>query len=221
MNPTSVQVPVEHTIPSELSARVPASRLLGDFAAQWQGDRVRLKDVVDVLDDRAYGLLLLVLAIPNIVPNPIPGLSGMLGVPLILVAAQLMLGLRQPWFPAFLAERSISAESFRAIVWKIIPWLERLERLLHPRLRWMCKPPAEQMLAAFCVILAIVLALPIPLGNTPTALAISLIALGLIEHDGGAIGAGVAVGLASLAIVSAVLIALIQALLFFLREAAV
>lgn len=213
-------MPVEFPIDAERSARVPASRLLGDFLAGWQGERVRLKDVVDVLDDRAHGLLLLILAVPNIIPNPVPGLSGVLGVPLILVAAQLMLGLRQPWLPAFLAERSMSIDRFRALVLKVIPWLQRLERLLNPRLRWICRRPAEQLLAAFCVILAIILALPIPLGNTPTALAISLIALGLIEHDGAAIAAGVAVGAAGIAIVSAVLVALIQVLLFLVQQAA-
>ena len=50
--------------------------------------------MLDVLDDRAYGLVLLVPAVPNILPNPIPGLSGMLGGPLILVAGQLMVGRR-------------------------------------------------------------------------------------------------------------------------------
>lgn len=212
-------MPAEDALRITQKERVPASRLLTEFAMQWQGDRVRLRDVIGVLDDRAYGLLLLVLAAPNIVPNPIPGLSGMLGVPLILVAGQLMLGLRQPWLPGILADRSMSNPGFRAIVARIIPTLQRVERLLHPRLRWLCTPPFEQLLAGFCVILAVILALPIPLGNTPTALAISLIALGLIEHDGLAIAAGVVVGIGSIAIVSAVLLALFHALLFFLREA--
>lgn len=212
-------MPAEDGLHIRQKERAPASRLLGEFARHWQGDRVRLRDVIGVLDDRAYGLLMLVLAVPNIVPNPIPGLSGMLGVPLILVAGQLMLGLRRPWLPGIVADRSVSSLGFRAIFARILPTLERIERLLHPRLRWLRRPPSEQLLAGFCVILAIILALPIPLGNTPTALAISLIALGLIEHDGLAIAAGVAVGIGSIVIVSAVLLALFHALLFFLREA--
>lgn len=215
----SVQVPAQDTVHPESPSRTPASRLLADFVARWQGDRVRLRDVVDVLGDRAYGILLLVLAVPNTVPNPIPGLSGMLGVPLILVAGQLMLGRAQPWFPTILGERSMSAAAFRAVVEKIVPGLQRLERLLHPRFRWTCRPPFEQLLAAFCLVLGIVLALPIPLGNTPPALAISLIALGLIEHDGVAIGAGFLLGIAGLAIVSAVVVALAKAFLFFLQHA--
>ena len=213
-------MPAEQTIHSGQPARVPASRLLADFAARRQGGRVRLRDLVDLLDDRAYGLLLLILAVPNIVPNPVPGLSGMLGVPLVLVAAQLMLGFRHPWFPGFLADRSMSAVGFGAIVIKVLPPLTWLERLLHPRLRGLCRPPVEQLLAFFCVILGIVLALPIPLGNTLPALAVSVIALGLVEHDGIAIAVGVVIGAVSLAVVSAVVVALVKALLLILQQAA-
>lgn len=214
-----VELPPPDTASAAFPHRIPASRLLRDFVAGWQGDRVRLGDIVGVLDDRAYGVLLLVLAAPNIIPNPIPGLSGMLGVPLVLVAAQLMIGRRHPWLPRVLADRSMGAAGFKAVVNRIVPWLERLERLLHPRFRWLCRPPAERLLAAFCVILAIVLALPIPLGNTLPAFAVTLVALGLIEHDGLAIGASIVVGIVSLVVVSAVLVALAKALLFFLQHA--
>jgi|AGTN01.1.fsa_nt_gi Uncharacterized ABC-type transport system, permease components len=218
---TSVSVPAHEGPDSgaEAPGRIPASRLLAGFAEHWQGERVRLKDVVDVLEDRAYGLLLLVLAFPNVIPNPIPGLSGILGVPLVLVAAQLALGRPHPWFPAFLAERSMATGDFRAVVEKIAPWLQKFERLTRPRLRWLSNPVAERLLAAFCLFLAIILALPIPLGNMLPALAVSLIALGLIEHDGLAIGAGAVLGIVSIFIVSAVVIVMVEAFLFFLRQA--
>lgn len=215
----SALVPSDDGPESEPPSRIPASRLLTEFVAQWQGERVRLKDVVDVLEDRAYGLLLLILALPNVIPNPVPGLSGILGVPLVLVAAQLALGRPHPWFPKVLAERSMATGDFRTIVERIVPWLRKLERLTRPRLRWLCRPPFERMLAVFCLILAIVLALPIPLGNILPALAVTLIALGLIEHDGIAIVAGLTLGLASLVIVSAVVIAIVEAFLFFLQQA--
>lgn len=215
----SIWVPSEDDPESEPPSRLPASRLLTDFLAQWQGERVRLKDVVDILEDRAYGLLLLIFAFPNVIPNPVPGLSGILGMPLMLVAAQLVIGRPHPWFPKFLAERSMKTADFRTVVEKVVPWLRKLERLTRPRLRGLCKPPAERLLAAFCLILAIVLALPIPLGNILPALAVSLIALGLIEHDGLAILTGIEVGLVSIFIVSAVIVAMVKAFLFFLQQA--
>lgn len=212
-------MPSDDAPESEPPSRIPASRLLTDFAARWQGGRVRLGDVVDVLEDRAYGLLLLILALPNVIPTPIPGLSSVFGVPLVLVAAQLAAGRPHPWFPKALADRSLAAEDFRKVVERIVPWLERLERLTRPRLRQLCRPPSERLLAAFCLLLAVILALPIPLGNILPALAISLIALGLIEHDGVAIAAGFVLGLVSVAVVAAVAVAMVQAFLFFLKQA--
>ncbi len=181
-------------------ARIPASRLLGDLVENWRGERIRLKDIVDVLGDRAYGLLFLLFALPNTVPSPIVGQSGVCGVPLILIAGQLAIGLPHPWFPAWLGERSLASADVAAAVRKAIPWLQRMERLLRPRLRWACTRPMERLLALLCVVLSVVLALPFPFSNVPPAIAISLIALGLIEHDGYAIGLGVVAAVGSLAV---------------------
>lgn len=207
--PASGSDPGPEPSPDRAGGRAPASVLLTDFAAGWQGERVRLRDIVDVLEDRAYGLLLLLLAAPNILPNPIPGVSGILGVPLVLVAAQLALGRPHPWFPRVLAERSLDAAHFRTMADKIAPWLRRMERLTRPRLRWLCRPPFERALALFCLVLAVVLALPIPLGNILPALAVTLIALGMIEHDGVAIAAGLLLGVVAAAIVSTVVVGMV------------
>ena len=42
----------------------------------------------------------------------------------------------------------------------------------------------ERVIGAFYLVLAVILTLPIPLGNVLPALAISIIALGMIERDG-------------------------------------
>jgi hypothetical protein len=49
------------------------------------------------------------------------------------------------------------------------------------------------------VALSVVLALPIPFGNTPVALSIIIIALGLLEGDGVALLVGVCAGIAAAA----------------------
>ena len=199
-----------------VASRLPVSRLLTRFVEGWSGERIRLGDLVDALEDRAFGLLLLIFAAPNVVPNPVPGLSGILGVPLVLVAGQLVAGRPHPWFPPVLANRSMRAEDACALVARLVPWLERAERLLRPRLRWLCRPPFERGAALTCLVLAVVLALPIPLGNILPALAICLIALGMVEHDGLALGLGVVLALLSLALVAGVVLAMAKAALFML-----
>lgn len=190
--------------------RLPASAILADLAAGWQGERIRLRDIVDALGDRAYGLLFLILTLPNVIPN-LPGSSAILGVPLILVSAQLLVGRPHPWFPRFLAERSLAADDFRRMTARIVPWLERIERMLRPRLRWLSRPVQERFLAGYCVILAVVITLPIPLGNGLPALGIALIALGLVEHDGLAIAIGILLGLVGLGLASGVILGALHA----------
>ncbi|MEO5374959.1 MAG: exopolysaccharide biosynthesis protein [Alphaproteobacteria bacterium] len=183
-----------------------------------EGDRISLGDVLAVLDDRAFGLLMLLLAFPNIIPSPIIGLSGALGVPLALVALQLALGRRRPWLPRWLRRRSMPRTAFAALVGHMVPHLQRVERVLRPRLPAVSGGTAERLVAGLCVVLAVVLALPIPFGNTLPALALSVISLGLIERDGVFILAGAGGGILSLAAMWAVIVALVHGALYVLRD---
>lgn len=208
-------------IPGEASvpARVPVSWLLVEFAATWPADRVRLGDVVAVLGDRAFGLLLLLFALPNVVPSPFIGQSGLFGVPMVFFSIQFVIGMPRPWIPSWLAERSVATADFVSAVSKVVPWLRRVERLLRPRLAWTCGAFAERVLAGLFLILSVILALPIPLVNIMPAIAIALMALGLIEHDGLAIGAGVGMAVASIIAAMAVVGSAVGALLYFLQTA--
>lgn len=195
------------------------SEILLDFARTFPGDRVRLADLDRLLADRAFGFLLLIFALPNTLPLGIPGLSTLTGIPLGLVAVQMVLGMRAPYLPRWLAERSLSRNDFRRLIERTAPWLQRLERLMKPRWRVFRTLTAERSVGAFCLLLAIVLALPIPFGNLLPAIGVALISLGLIEEDGLLVSAGLAVGLASLFVVWGVLWAMVQAALLFFQHA--
>ena len=60
---------------------------------------VVLGEVLDKAGDRGYGFLLILLAIPAFIPILPPGTSGVLGALMSIVALQMLVGLRQPWFP--------------------------------------------------------------------------------------------------------------------------
>ena len=62
---------------------------------------------------------------------------------------------------------------------------------------------AERVVDTFCIALAIILTPAIPVGNVPATLAISIIALRMIEHDGVGGLAGFVVGVASMIVVGA------------------
>lgn len=154
-----------------------------------------------------------IFAFPNVLPTP-PGTSTILGAPLIFLAAQLMLG-RAPWLPAFVANRSMTRSDFSSLVKRIVPWLQRAESLLRPRLARLALPPMEHLVGLLSLLLAVLLVLPIPLGNVLPALAISLMALGVLERDGVWVLAGLAVTAAAVSVVYGVVFAMVKAGLYF------
>lgn len=192
------------------------SEVLNGIAADETRERIAVGDLLKVMQERAFGPLMLIFALPNALPTP-PGTSSVLGAPLVFLTLQLALGW-SPWLPPIIARRSIARKDFAAFVAKATPWLARAERLLRPRLGVLAHPPAENLVGVMCFVLAVVLVLPIPLGNMLPALAICILALGILERDGVWILAGMAVAIASLGVVSGVIWAFIKAGLFLLHQ---
>lgn len=193
------------------------SEILSEIAHDRERERISVSDLVQALQLRAFGAMLLIFSLPNALPAP-PGTSAILGLPLLYLTSQLMMG-RAPWLPRFIADRSMSRYDLALLINRVNPFLERAEKALTPRLLALSGAPAERVVGALCLILAIVLVLPIPLGNMLPAFAISVIALGILERDGLWILVGSAIGLLSLLIVWGVLYALVKAAAFVILNA--
>ena len=189
------------------------SHLLRDFVTSHPEPRISLGVLRDALGDRGFGVLLFIFALPNLVPVNIPLLSAVLGLPLVLLAAQLTYGRHKPWFPRWLTERSFPREGFANVVLRSLPYLEGAERLLRPRLTVLLSWTGERLIGLAILILALVLFLPIPFANWLPACAIAIIGLAIVEKDGLAVLVGLAVGVASLVVAAAVVIGLIKAFL--------
>ncbi|WP_044562576.1 exopolysaccharide biosynthesis protein [Azospirillum sp. B4] len=193
------------------------SDILQALAADQSRDRIAIADLLAALRDRAVGALIFVFAVPNVLPTP-PGTSAVLGLPLVFLTAQLMLG-RPPWLPRFIAGRSLARKDFAALMTKVAPWLAKAERMLKPRVGVLTRPPVEYAVGAVCFLLALILFLPIPLGNMLPALAICLVALGVLERDGVWVLLGLGTAVAAVTIVWGVLLALLKSGLFLLEHA--
>lgn len=192
------------------------SHVLRSIAGDERRARVSVGDIIAALHDRAIGALIFVFAMPNVLPMP-PGTSAILGAPLLFLTAQLALG-REPWLPKAIAGRSMDRAHFAAIVARIAPWIARAERLLKPRLVLLAQPPAEYLVGIACFLLAVVLFLPIPMGNIPTSIAICIFALAILQRDGVWVLVGFAASIAALVIVWGVLVALLRGGLFLLAR---
>jgi hypothetical protein len=218
-------MPADDDRPSAFIAALRARRrrgsrlsvILAAIAADRSRERISIGDLLELLSHRAFGALIFIFAVPNCIPTP-PGTSSILGAPLLFLATQLALNRPKPWLPSFITRRSIARRDFAKVIDKVMPWLRRAERLLRPRVSFLTYPPFEQAIGVVCLLLAIVLFLPIPLGNMLPALAISLFALSILERDGLAAIAGLLVGLVSVAVAWGVVFALVKAGIFFLHQ---
>jgi len=193
------------------------SQILTEIGEDPSRQAVTLNDLIFLLGGRGRAALILFFAFPNVLPGP-PGLSTVLGLPLFYLSLQMMLG-RLPWLPRFVGERSLSRPRFAQLVGRLAPWLARAERLLRPRWPIVVSHRAEYVLGAVCLVLASVLILPIPLGNLPPALAVCLIALGILERDGIWVVLGTLAGLASLVLAGGVVYALVKSAIFIVLNA--
>jgi hypothetical protein len=164
------------------------SEILAALAAR-KVRQVAVGDILDAFGNRAFGGLIFVFAAPLVLPMP-PGVSAVLGAPLLFVAAQWTVGRRTLWLPKALLARTMSMADFRRLIARLEPYLRKLERRLRPRLTFLLNPVGDRLVGAICFLLAVVVFLPIPFGNMLPSLAIAAFGIGAVERDGVAVLVG-------------------------------
>ena len=170
---------------------------------------------------RAIGALLFIFGLICMLPLP-PGATTIFGLPLLLLAPQLIVGAAAPWLPERIKRRTLTTADLRFGLPKVIPSLRRIEAVSRPRLVFLFSPLGERAIGVVCTILAIVLILPIPLGNIMPALAVSALSFSLVQRDGLIALLGYATAIASasiLALAAHVIVSLVQQALSLLSHA--
>ncbi len=193
------------------------SELLRAFARSLTSERVTLAEIVAGLGDRGLGVLIAVFALPNILPSAVPFGNVPTGIPPLIFAIQLALGVDHLILPGFLARRTVGTQWLRAIAPRVASVLSWFERLLTPRMEWVTDPRAERIVGIIAIVLAMVSTLPIPFGHNLPALGLVLIGLGLIERDGLAILIGAAIGMAGAILLGLVIFGLAHGLSFIIH----
>jgi hypothetical protein len=177
-----------------LSSTARTSAILTALVAQ-SSDRLTVGDILVVLRDRAFALLVVLLGLPNCLPMPppIPLVSGLL---LALVAVQIIAGRPAPWLPRALLHRSIARADVERAVLRAAPIFRRLERFSRPRMTMLETAVSIRVIGVVLLILAvgIIFALPPIVGQIPLGVAVCLLGLGLVERDGVVVIAGLVIG---------------------------
>ena len=167
--------------------------LVSRLAAAAGPDGLTLREIRDHLDERAFGLLILILTIPCLVPA-LYGVPQVLGIPILLLAGQILLGREEPWLPEGVLRRRVPKawlDRMADFATERMGWFERLSR---PRLHWLAVGPGERLAALFMILATITIVLPMT--NTVPSVALALLSVGLIQRDGAFVALGSAVAAA-------------------------
>lgn len=176
----------------------PASVLLRELAHSLTQERVTVGELIDRLDSRAQGLLLLMLSLPMCIPN-IPGISTLFGLLLIPPAIQLLTGRSTLWMPRRVRAWGFDGSRLRAALRGSAKLLSKVEHLSRPRARPLTHWPATSVAGFQTLIMALVLILPIWGANLIPGVAVALTGLGLLQRDGWAIIASTPVAIGAVA----------------------
>jgi hypothetical protein len=148
-----------------------------------EGDEILLGEFLDPLGERAYGFLILILALPNFIPVPF-GVGAVMGVLIVLAGLQMVIGLEHPWLPGALRRRGLKRASAERFIRRVTPMLRWLEWLCRPRWEVLTRHPAHHVTGFLLVLTGIALSLPIPFTNFLFGFVLVVYAVALLERDG-------------------------------------
>ncbi|TDH35834.1 exopolysaccharide biosynthesis protein [Pseudohoeflea suaedae] len=165
----------------EITGVLEAVRNAGD------GDDVTLSDILDTAGEHSLTAVLLVPALIVVTPlSGIPGFSSILGLAIALISAQILLGRRHLWMPAWITRRSLTRERLQ----RGVDWLGKPARFIDTitgqRLTLLVHRPVASILHLACLLCG--LAMPflefVPFSSSVLGAAVSLIAIALLARDG-------------------------------------
>lgn len=171
----------------------PVSVVLDQLLATEQ--HITVGEVVDRVAERGFGLLMMVLGLPMLIPVLPPGASTIVGPIYSLLSIQLVVGLERPWLPARLRRRTLSPRTVGSLRQRGIPLVRRLERFSRPRFHILHHPVMVRVAALVVFAMGLILLSPAPFLNTLPALAVMLIGIGLLNDDGYFVLAGTVLGI--------------------------
>ncbi len=151
-------------------------------------DGVSLTEIRDLIGQDGLLLLTIFLTLVFMVPVSIPGVSTVFGLAILLIGASRLLG-RNLWLPKGISHRVMPSDKLRTALNQGGRWLARLERVSRPhRMNWLVSGRLMETANNFALTVgALLLMAPfglIPFSNTLPALALLLLAIGLLQRDG-------------------------------------
>ena len=150
------------------------------------GEKLHLGEIVEAFGERAFGAVMLLFAIVNMLPWP-PGGTTLTGAPLLFLSAELAWGRDSLWLPKWLGRASVKRETFKTLSGRLMKIIRFSEALSRPRLYFLTGRLGQGLIGLACLCLSAILVLPVFGGNLIPAVAIGFFSLGNMQRDGFAV----------------------------------
>ncbi len=175
--------------------------MLAELVRSIPADGLTLRELLTRLGERGLLLLVMVLAVPFLLPVSIPGTSTPFGLIIALIGVSLITN-RPPWLPERLMSCRLTADTVVPVLERGARLCARIEEWIHPRLFLLThQTTIGRINGVLLVVSALLLMIPLPLpfSNTLPAYGILFLAAGTLERDGYVALAGYVMVLLSIA----------------------
>jgi hypothetical protein len=168
----------------------PIVQRLRDAAAALSTERVSMQTMAQAHGPAAHGTLLLLMAAPCLLP--VPGVGTVLGMGIAALAIAMWRGNAASCLPRRVAELELSHHWAQRVLGMLASAYAVAGRYARARLSHRALVDRGSWMALVVGLMAVVIVLPIPFGNMLPALALMMIGIGLVFHDGLAVILGFA-----------------------------
>lgn len=161
------------------------SGLLNSIISNIGSRNPTIGEIIHEIHGRGHMFVCLILSIPFLIPVPMPGISTVFGLVMILSSVQFMFN-RDLWLPRKIRDRVISNSIVSTVLSGVASFLRKFEKIIYPRLEFIGGNLFSKYVSGVSIIvLAVLLGLPMPPGfNAPPALGIICLSVGHMQKDG-------------------------------------
>lgn len=160
----------------------PIVQRLRDAAASIQDERVSMRAMAQAHGPEAHGTLLLLLAMPCLLP--VPGVGTVLGLGMAALAVAMWRGHCTPCLPQRVAELELPRHWAQRVLRGLASAYALAGRHARARLSHLATSGRRSATALAVGLMAAIVVMPIPFGNLLPAVALVFIGLGLVFRDG-------------------------------------
>jgi hypothetical protein len=171
-----------------------------------QGQPKTIGALTDLIGEKSFALILMLLLFPSAIPIPTGGITHVLELIAVLVALQPFVGRTELWLPRRVRDHELG----KAVTGKAVPSIIRrvrwFERWTRPRLAGLLeKRVARSVLGVFLLLFVVgaLLAPPFSGLDTLPSLGVVIVCLGIIFSDVVIVALGIGAGTAGIALVVA------------------